>query len=278
MSLFICMECGCVENSNLVSENINTNPEHPNLCRMEMDGYNYVNDERGEVKYLCSECNTGTWHGEFKKTEATETEKEIASYSATNMITPADHPEGCIAGGYDNYYVDDKYKLFVKLFGKDVNRDNNKLFRIYLEDRMNFNINCLLKLDINASIGFGPSEEDIKNAMARSQIYFNSPTDIKSKTYLKEVLGINSSFRRRKSGLMLDGIATMFGLDMDSMVDSHFRNKNPKEKHWKETQSETDKDLKLRKARLKREIKSLKKQKPTNTDLLNQITKEYKEL
>jgi len=273
MSLFICMECGCIENTNLVSKNIDTNPEYPNLHRIQMDGFNFDTPEIGEVKYLCSECNTGIWHGEFEKREADDIEKEIASYSKSNMTTPADHPEGCITGGY---HVGDRYRLFVKLFGKDVGRDNNKLFRIYLEDRMNFNIGCLYYLNDIVDKGFSLTEDDVKNAMSRSQIY-SGTNDVKSKTYLREVIGI-SSYGGKKGGMMLAGLAAMASMNIDEMIDNRLTDKFSKKKHWKELQSESDKDLKVRKAKLKRDIKSLKKQKPVNKDLLEQITKEYKEL
>jgi hypothetical protein len=265
------MECGCIENTNLVDKNINTNPEYPNLHRMQMDGFDLDTGERGEIRYLCSECNTGIWHGEFEKTEATENEKEVASYSKFNFITLFDHPDGCLSGGFDKYFVDDRYKLFVKLFGKDVNGENNKLFKIYLEDRKNFNICCLKELDKRVSDGHALMEDDIKNAMARSHVY-SDPTDVKSKTYLREVLGIGTF--KSKIGMMLSGLAAITGIDLDDMIDQHV----PKEKHWKELQSEADKEARLRKAELKREINSLKKQKPLDKVKLDELTEEYREL
>jgi len=119
---------------------------HPNLCRMEMDGYINGDVKTARVRYMCSECNTGVWHGEFDKKLATMEEKLLASFSECNAITPLDHPDGCLTGGYDNYHVDERYLLFVELFGKGVNSSNNLLFKIYLEDRMNFDIQCLIDL------------------------------------------------------------------------------------------------------------------------------------
>jgi len=147
MSLFICSECRGIENTNLMTEGLNKDDkDHPNLTRMEMDGIYGDSDEQGEVRYICSECNTGHRHNEFPKLYPTEAEELLASYSERNAITPLDHPDGCVADDYDNYYVDERYQLFVELFGKDVNKDNNVLFKIYLEDRNNFDMSCLHQL------------------------------------------------------------------------------------------------------------------------------------
>lgn len=47
MSLFQCDECGCMENTAL--------PE------------NYWDRHSEKKKELCSECESGKWHGEFKR-------------------------------------------------------------------------------------------------------------------------------------------------------------------------------------------------------------------
>jgi hypothetical protein len=46
---------------------------------------------------LCSKCNTGEWHNEFDREEATEEESEVASYSKYNYTTPADHTVELVA-------------------------------------------------------------------------------------------------------------------------------------------------------------------------------------
>jgi len=269
MSLFICMECGCVENTNCVNRNINTNPEYPNLHKMEMDGFIPNREERGEIRYLCSECNTGIWHDEFPKKLATDSERLIASFSKTNMITPADHPSGCITGGYDGYHVDERYLLFVDIFGRNINSDNNLLFRVYLEDRMNFSITCLEKLkNIKDNMG-DLNEDDIKEAI-RSYAIYKDRHD--SKTYNGVILGYSGHSKKMLMAAMAS-YAAMSGLGLD-MMDPRYESKP----HWKEIQSEGDKDKALKKASLKREIKALKKQKPVNTSLLEQIQKEFKEL
>jgi len=81
MSLFICQKCGCVENTALVCEK--DGEGYPNIHLMEMLNNNQM---------LCSECNTGTWHGEFEKSEPTDLEKKYATLSEYNMCTYYDHP------------------------------------------------------------------------------------------------------------------------------------------------------------------------------------------
>jgi len=78
MSLFICSECGCVENTNLtMNYGVPRDGSYPNLSQMQMHGFRgeyYKTGEREDVRLLCSECNTGSWHGEFPKEQATEAE------------------------------------------------------------------------------------------------------------------------------------------------------------------------------------------------------------
>jgi len=270
MSLFICMECGCIENTSCVSRNINTNSEYPNLHRMEMEGYDKEKEEWcNEKRWLCSECNTGVWCGEFEKTMPDDTELEIAKYSECNMITPYDHPDGCITGGYDNYYVDERYLLFVDIFGRNVNSDNNLLFRVYLEDRMNFSVTCLEKLkSIKDNMG-DLTEDDIKEAIRSYAIYRER---CNSKTYDKIIFGYGGHSKKMLMATMASYVA-MAGLDLNMIGPKHVS-----KPHWKEVQSEDNKDKALKKARLKREIKALKKQKPNNASLIEQLQKEFKEI
>ena len=60
--------------------------------------------ENKEIKMLCSECNTGEWHNEFEKREATDEEKLYASYSKYNMCTYYDHPEELFTNDPDSDY------------------------------------------------------------------------------------------------------------------------------------------------------------------------------
>lgn len=96
MSLFICSKCGCVENTNLIhgkeddrKYSPDATEEYPCYCLQDMHGYGRCS----EITMLCSECNTGTWHGEFTKEQATEEEKYIGSHSKYGMITYYDHPD-----------------------------------------------------------------------------------------------------------------------------------------------------------------------------------------
>ena len=83
MGLFVCMECGCVENTHCC------NPKNgekagdngfPNLHTMEMHGFDQAwkdsaeytygeidNRIRSKTRMLCSECNTGKWYDEWEK-------------------------------------------------------------------------------------------------------------------------------------------------------------------------------------------------------------------
>ena len=80
MSLFICDRCGCVDNTNCnnpTSDKEKQDSSYPNLCRMEMYGFGLEYEKTGirsKRQLLCSECNTGKWHGEFAKKKATEVE------------------------------------------------------------------------------------------------------------------------------------------------------------------------------------------------------------
>lgn len=110
MSLFVCMECGAIENTNCITRNLNSNPEYPNLHMMDMHGFSskekvaevvsklkgecrWLVDENRHIVMLCSECNTGRYHNEFEKMYATDEELALAHTSEYNMVTPFDHPE-----------------------------------------------------------------------------------------------------------------------------------------------------------------------------------------
>lgn len=106
MSLFICMDCGCIENNNCVARNIGANPDKPNMRLMDMHGYgdatydvetlkalDYTPEsslQKYPVRMLCSECNTGVWHDEFEKMQATEDEIALSKISKYSMLTPFD--------------------------------------------------------------------------------------------------------------------------------------------------------------------------------------------
>ncbi len=86
MSLYICGKCGHIENSSCYDRGIDKDPSFPNLHMMEMHEWPF--------QMLCSECNTGTWHGEFPKELPKAWEVEYGKLSKYNYITPFDHPRG----------------------------------------------------------------------------------------------------------------------------------------------------------------------------------------
>ncbi len=111
MSLFICSECGCVENTSCMSPPYDKSkwPKEfshmPNLFLMQMQGYDdgYKDQPFGkyESRMLCSECNTGQWHDEWEKSMPTHVEKLMADRSQFGIYTShimyrynGDYPEG----------------------------------------------------------------------------------------------------------------------------------------------------------------------------------------
>jgi len=110
MSLFVCSNCGTVENDNLITTGLDNDRFFPNMHLMDMHGLTkdrhslveLSNTTLGDVKepeqvvMLCSECNTGTWHGEFSKSKATVDELLLCSVSDYRYITPFDHKPGYI--------------------------------------------------------------------------------------------------------------------------------------------------------------------------------------
>ena len=85
MSLFICDTCGCVDNTNCNNppyDMSEIDTDYPNMHSMEMAGFDTAYVETGirsKRVLLCSECNTGKWHGEFAKNKATEVEMIMGS-------------------------------------------------------------------------------------------------------------------------------------------------------------------------------------------------------
>lgn len=109
MGLFVCSECGCVENTNCATIGINTNPDFPNLYTMAMHGFDKVYEEtkvRQPERMLCSECNTGTWHGEWEKSYPTDVELAMAEDVEGRIFTS--HPlfKGSYNNEMDNYTLE----------------------------------------------------------------------------------------------------------------------------------------------------------------------------
>ena len=110
MSLFVCMECGCVENTNCNNPrdgSLAGDHGFPNLHTMEMHGFDaayeasgteLANRTRSPQRMLCSECNTGTWHGEWEKHWPSEV--ELAMANDLDDATYTSHP--LFKGSYNN--------------------------------------------------------------------------------------------------------------------------------------------------------------------------------
>lgn len=84
MSLFICNNCECVENSELV----------------------HIDLDAEKADMLCSECKSGSWHGEFDKRTAEPIEVLVSKFSPLRYITPYDHvvklvKSDVVPSGYD---------------------------------------------------------------------------------------------------------------------------------------------------------------------------------
>lgn len=267
MPLFICSECGCVENSHLVNKsgtktryNYNNSipgemePKfYPYMDLKDMQGHGEerillngrVYKEANEVKMLCSECNCKEgWHNEFSKVLPTDIDKNNALYSEYNMITPFDHENGCLIKcdeSISEYKVRDKYEAlhfaFRDLFGKkhtDHIKDFKKnffplMYHVLMEDPMNFEIHGTYeRVDWN-------DEYDVLLHLRDGMVYEN---ESKSRTF-------NALMHKY-------GFKGLTGCDIiDSVLNPYLFSKIQKP-HWKETQSEKEKLDKLRKAEEKR--------------------------
>lgn len=122
MSLFVCMnpDCQCVENTNLVSKNIGSNDNYPNMHLMDMQGHGDEIIYSGEsflkhpedILMLCAFCNTGVHHNEFPREKASEESLKLAKISKYNAITPMDHPDGSIVKNENSEWGNaDEYRL-----------------------------------------------------------------------------------------------------------------------------------------------------------------------
>jgi len=109
MSLFICSKCSCVDNNNLIKPG--RSEKYPNLAQMSMMEITEIN---GKSRMLCSECNTGKWHGKFSKDMPTKIEKEYAKYSEYGFCTTFDHPVSFEE--FEKIYNSNKYDNFKEKF------------------------------------------------------------------------------------------------------------------------------------------------------------------
>ena len=223
MSLFICGECGCVENSNLVGKIVNEDSDYPNLHIMNMINFKVMR---------CSLCNTGIWHGEFKRYFADEDLKKIANLSEVNMITPYDQPSGSLVRvghndkvigldipfkipescygytfsveyllfAYLVLYKEDGIKLEEELYDLKVYEKfkDNDLYVMYTEDMFDFELDGILYLlelnkpfkDITEYEIVKAMMMSIKNGKSKSK-RFNSVMGMHKQKSLFRTLGID---------------------------------------------------------------------------------------
>jgi len=100
MSLFICFECGCIENTNCCHHGVKFDDNGNKIKNgfrnwgiMQM--YGWRDEEHREKKnypthMLCSECNTGTWHNEWEKSYPNDIEIAMANDLEDKVYTS--HP------------------------------------------------------------------------------------------------------------------------------------------------------------------------------------------
>ena len=284
MSLFICSKCGSVENTNLC--NVDKNPTqynvdiedeskfYPNLSLFDMHGNSdpdeavFVNGKIwkhcDQIMPLCSECNTGTWHGQFTKYQASKEEKEVAQYSKYNMITPFDHEVGCLdthgSGTITlNKNYDSIHGVFREVFGKEhadhISDFEDNFFRVvyqvFKEDQMNFKFNEFyhnVKWDNPLSV---------LDYIEKCLVYPEESTS-RSYKFLKasvSALGTHARQTGKQSDMatLLAGMSALTGMGLEDFIPKNYG--RPSKPHWKKTQSEEDRNAKLATAQAKRDRK-----------------------
>ena len=298
MSLFLCSRCGCIENTNLVNKtykptlchfNGDEKDFHPSLSRMSMDGYDdediYLNGKiwkhRSDIMYLCSECNTGTWHDEFEKTMPSERTVILSQFSKAGYITTYDHDECSIIKDNDDvecgYKPNMQYYYLLKLYRKLINNDSFKGNIIEdLKKRSNL-------LNPRQS-GKTTSTRDLYLSYNNFLIIYDimveegdnfhltlqGDVDIEDWTDIREIclICLDSVINPNKVKGLYKTIEKSHNLENDMILDAiakyrFFEKNNTTFKthtpHWKETQSAEDRDLKLKKAEEKRLRKARKK-------------------
>ena len=307
MSLYICQSCGCVENTALCApyhqKDLVRNLDYPNMALMEMQGFgedetfvgkvmHYQWKRPNQILMLCSECNTGKWHGEFKKEKATDIDKVNALYSKYNSITPYDHEHGVLEGWdtdragrpttcISGYKVTDVISWMTSQIAEQESISfeqaaklvtKHPLYKIYSEDIQNFNIDCLYHLDNSYT------EKDLLLALKESQKDINKS---KSQTFYK--IARSRGWLKNNTLKKFAMFAGMAGIDVSEVIESGVR-KSFTKPHWKETQSNRERELKLEKASIRRQIKALKKElhkavdKESIQNKLNLLQQEYNSL
>lgn len=298
MSLFLCSRCGCIENTNLINKeykptiyqfNGDEKDFHPNLSRMEMDGFGkediYLNGNiwkhASDILYLCSECNTGIWHNEFEKTMPSERTVILSQFSKAGYVTTYDHDECSIIKDNDDvecgYRPNMQYYYLLKLYRKLINNDSFKGNIIKdLKKRSNLlnprqsgktestrdlyltynNFMLIYDLMVEEGDNFhltlqGDIDvEDWTDTRDICLICLDSVIDPNKVKGLYKTIFKTHNFEDKQ---ILDAISNYRFLGKDKVA---IKKLTP---HWKETQSAEDRDIKLKKAEEKRLRKATRK-------------------
>lgn len=306
MPLFVCEKCGCLENSHLVNKNLlETKYNYRNMIPGEMVPEFYpcmdLRDMHGhgesnillngqiwkdvkETRMLCSECNTGTWHGEFYKDTAMEQTKLLSTFSKLNYVTPFDHDNEAFVKVTDidstsdcGYIPNLEYTYLHNLFKKTFDINYNTPISDGLKDLSKKlkpspeNYGMYKKLN-SFSLLFNVFKEERENFHLYLQGGFDhvnldweDPRDV-SLIILDSIVDMNKANGLVKIILEYHNKEELVFLEMVQKYQMGFFNKvnkkiiqGPKKPHWKETQSETEKNEKLRKAEEKRLRKQQRK-------------------
>ena len=317
MSKYICDSCGAVDDTEHIHINLGSNNQKPNLMSVDMMGIDLCSDRH----MLCSECNTGMWHGKFEKLPATINEEAISKFSKYNMVTQYDHDALCFME--DGVTLNPVYQLmydqmhaYLERAKFDVGYEqelsmtirltnlahNHPLYRVWSEHPENFNPHCLHELnlrnsrDIVLSIMDSPRDDERSNSALYHAVKMrhndpdNSYEDLinhvtKTKKYITDFNPLSEMYvkvcldslppkfmdydgdtmhrkPKRPTQRRIPGIAhaaMMAAITMFNNKDSIVTPNNFKFPITSGPRSLADQEAIMKKAELKRKIKSLKK-------------------
>ena len=248
--VFVCGKCKSVEASDSVrADCVIDSPEYQDLSLDEMMG----NSDSKKITMMCSSCNNGVKSNFTKQVEeqygssqATSEEIAMASYSKYNFITPYDHPEGCLI-------KDDSKRSGYKLAPTAIGIYNQM---------------AMYAVDNNLK-GFLVTQHPLYNKWVEEGENFD----------IKEIINFTGDIGKHIREIKLNGGAVETS-SSDAELQKLMDNMPKEKKHWKEEQSEEEKEQALKKAQLKRDIKDLKKQLGSGEDdfilgRIEELRKEY---
>lgn len=285
MSLFVCENCGKVENhSSIYKEGVRPGDVEGqwNMGLMEMqgngdkdltitkDGKEYIK-KANSIYMLCYECNTGEVSTDNERHFASEEEIELSKYSKYRYITPYDFEEGCIIGSYENYRLNPIYRDMHNAF-RDIavqqvkgllrvhetcHLKNNKyllgfsiIYKIYMEDKLNFK-------GFNSEYNFD----------------WNDPIflfDFISKCLIDVKLSKSSTYKKFKNIIINNAdkgnIISSVLYYVNGTIPEEIKRALDKTKgkvHWKDLQTESNKKFMVLKAETKQLVKKYNKENGT---------------